>query len=296
MLKFRFAFALIGCFGIGALLRGDEASEAKLVRSIVTAQNLWHHDEAVTRLLAAIPPHNLPALKQHKHHTIAFAAAWNDVRANFPKATDVDAIDQMGARIDRKALDRFVGFIEGRLHVNVPKVWNKSLLTTRVQSEGHLFNLEFAKSWPDQTTDAGQSAPLSVFANKEDNRLRVSTGGGSCLLPEEIDNQEHSVCALIHKKNCFVAFYEEVGFGYPVYCVDVETEKVKWKSNVLGGWYGGASGAGHMHRVAMRVENDQLIIFGACLTSSYVEAFSSISGKPVCRFTTLQGNAPLTKP
>ena len=74
-----------------------------------------------TDLLGKASPGYLGKLQQDPHDGIALMAAWQWVRNSIPDTTKSDA-DWTGpvGRLDRAAVHRFVGFVEGRLKVPVP--------------------------------------------------------------------------------------------------------------------------------------------------------------------------------
>jgi hypothetical protein len=280
---------LIIMFVVPAASIGDEGTEAdKGTRLVVRAIDLWHHDEAITKLFKILSTDQIRDLKEHEHDTIAIAAAWHEVRETFAETTKPDTLPQCGAKIDQAALERFLGFVEGRLRIRLPKVWQESCRHPRVYSPRSI-RIQTFKYWPRHSTDAGFSAPLSVQATKEDGRVTVNTDVGECQLPKSVLSKKDllagSLAAAIDTEYCVCAFYNEIGYGYKLHCVNLKKESVVWTKPVFAGFYGGVSGTGYQSRVSIHLKAGHAFVFGTCLMGSYVEVFSLKTGQPTCRFT-----------
>lgn len=280
---------LIITFVVPTTSVADEETEAdKGTRRVIRAIDLWRHDEAITKLFKTLSTDQIRDLKEHEHDTIAIAAAWHEVRETFAEATKPDTLPQHGAKIDRAALERFLGFVEGRLRIRVPKVWQESFRHTRVFSPRSIHIPTFTY-WPRHSTDAGFSAPLSVHASKEDDRITVYTDTGERELPKSVHSTkgtlDGSLAAAIDNEYCVCAFYDEIGYGYKLHCISLKDGSVVWTKPVFAAFYGSTTGSGYQSRVSIRLKAGRAFVFGTCLMGSYVEVFSLKTGQPHCRFT-----------
>ena len=195
-----------------------------------------------------------------------------------------------GAYLDRRALQKFIGFIEGRLRINVPRVWQMSLLRTRAYSENQIHIQDF-RYWPYRDSDSGLRTPLRVFVDRSGRGIEhVSSGDKECHISEEISIPKSKDCvsALITDDHCFLAIHDSIGYSYKLHCLGLEATggKARWTSDVFAAFYGGGTGGGYQHRVTMRQKEGKVYVFGACLMGSYIEVFSTQNGDAICRFRT----------
>src|SRR5262249_37561015 len=93
------------------------------------------------------------------------------------------------------------------------------------------------------------------------------------------------VSALMRASRCYVAVHEDVGYPYDLACIDRGTGKVRWKSEVFGTWWGGATGI-HEMCVTITEQNKRIVLFGSAATGIHVEAFRPEDGVNLFRFST----------
>src|SRR5262249_50953281 len=88
---------------------------------------------AYARLFAKAGAGGTRALRAHESDEIALRAAWEEILLRIPETTRLNAV-----RPDQRLLQRFVGFVEGRLRANVPKWWEDTLLDAQAYSRYNL--------------------------------------------------------------------------------------------------------------------------------------------------------------
>src|ERR1700733_8278834 len=76
------------------------------------------------------------------------------------------------------------------------------------------------------------------------------------------------------------------GFGYqfPIACVERQTGRVVWCTDVWAVRRGFCSGSPNIHYVEVVASRDSLFVFGAEVCGMYVESFDKTSGASICRF------------
>jgi hypothetical protein len=78
------------------------------------------------------------------------------------------------------------------------------------------------------------------------------------------------------------------GFGYqfPIACVERQTGRVVWCTDVWAVRRGFCSGSPNIHYVEVVASRDSLFVFGAEVCGMYVESFDKTSGASICRLCT----------
>lgn len=278
----RFGVVLFTVLVVGTASTG--IADEKDIQSVISAPDLSRYDKAVLAAFKSLSSDQLSDLKGHKHDTIAIAAAWHEVRhslANRGKPEEKRSTDE---GIDRIDLERFLGFVEGRLRTRLPKVWQESFRHMQAYSPRNIRISSF-EHWPRQSSHFWP--PPGVTATRNGNRITVSTKSGKCTLPKSVgpEGLDGALAVAFDNDFCVCAFYNEVGYGYKLHCIDRKTEIVVWRASINAAFYGTFSGTGFQSRVSIVLKNDRVFVYGACLEGAYVEVFSLGTGRPICRFT-----------
>jgi hypothetical protein len=108
-------------------------AEKQCVRDLVqeaieaesTGDDVWDiHQE----LFVAAPVQRLEKLKTEKHDGIAIHASWELMRRTMKRVIASDDKGSKWNRVDKGAMQRFIGFVEGRLEINLPQGFETMLL------------------------------------------------------------------------------------------------------------------------------------------------------------------------
>lgn len=222
----------------------------------------------------------LRGLLSHTNDGVALAAGWEKVRRTIPKGDELADV-----KPERTALSRFLGLVEGRLHMPLPPGWEAALQAT---SSNGRENIWFGD--PDEVGakvvvhgDATENDRHADF-RQEGHQCRVTVGDKTWLLPSE--DLVESMFVELAGATAFVALYCWPPASYTLYAIDRESGKVLWRSKV---WAQGdlCTWTGHgWHNVELRIRGNAMVVFGVECSVAYVEAFDARTGKNLCRFAT----------
>ena len=229
----------------------------------------------------------LYGLMSHRHNGVALRAAWERVRRTVPEVSQ-----QRATKPPSEALQRFIGFAEGRLGFGLPEWWVESVLDTSAYDRWTFgFPLPCGTS-PYHKTQLGVSAPQGTNLDEADGALLVQIGTESFRLPLQFQEPDENwsrfgaVSVLLGQARCFVASHSGVPSPYHLSCFDRHSGGLLWGTDV---WAGGGleTCTGHgSHWVSLQEENGLLVVVGTGTTAAYVEAFDAATGRSVWRFST----------
>lgn len=242
----------------------------------------------------------LTSLEEHQNAGIALRAAWEKVRRTMSEEQKSAA-----KKINESALQRFIGFVEGRLGRRVPGFWRRDLLDSRYWSRRILFTgkpltrEDFAVAPSDvaSATIAGisvRSMHDAVIAAAK-NSLIVRLDDVTCGIPVALFKQAAETTgepvlldvAGAPSDRLIVALYSNFAKSFSLYCLNCKKGTKAWEAEVWceAPMLGGATGL-HVSEVALVVVKGTIYVFGMCTHSAYVEAFSTETGANLFRFST----------
>jgi hypothetical protein len=221
----------------------------------------------------------LPELQQSPHDSIAVQAAWQELAMTVP---DFEKEVPSDFRVDRAKLNWFLGFLEGRGRVRLPKWWSDAILRAEVR-RGRSFcfpEQETSPPWPKVGEDCKVTKRGDVFT------LRV--GSDSIVLPPQITGTIHDgsrhFTGCFTSKDCYVADFQDSGYEFTVCKIDRQTDKVVWTAQVWGSYRGSMGGSGVRGEGSIEVQGDRVVVFGNSI-GIHVEAFRTDNGKNLFRFS-----------
>jgi hypothetical protein len=147
---------------IDAVLRADEPAKA--------AEH--YHD-----LFVASGAKGLSELKQSPHDSIAIQAAWQEVALTVPESVDEG---NPVFRPDRGKLNWFLGFLEGRTRIRVPKWWLEAVLDARANQRDNIYFPY--NNWGRPTAKWTTEAAVT----KKGDKFLMQMGNESIDLPKEL--------------------------------------------------------------------------------------------------------------
>jgi len=310
-------------------LTADES--AKLRRMIAVydqEESQFSRDELLGLLLGHSSQTQLQEYKANPDDTIAVHAAWEEVKRSarvplikqiYEKPEDMDL--QPLVKIQRAPAQRFLGFVEGRLGVPLPKWWEGRFLRAYLSAnspDGISFDHD---DMDESSADKGNPYRAEYHDEEKTNRqgstytsrtwfrylldidqvvppfkggVKVTWDEFSYTVPEEIQKKaldRHAYPSVgfsgwLNNDYFVFAFHGDYATGYRLYCVDRKSMSVVWSSEVRSYFHGGISGPGFFHYVEMRVKDNVLYVFGTDFVVAYIEAFSLKDGTPVMQFST----------
>src|SRR5262249_49882039 len=124
---------------------------------------------------------------------------------------------------------------------------------------------------------------------REGDKVILRIGKESVAIPEDLLQEmakgHSNVSGLMTPSRCFVATHEDSGYSYRLACINRQTGKMLWKSEVFATWWEHSTGIGHMW-VTVTEQNKRIVLFGCASTGMHVEAFRPEDGTNLFRFST----------
>ena len=246
--------------------------------------------DAFAMLFKAVGTGGMCNFEQHSDDSIAIQAAWQEVESTVPEGELEQSV-----RPDQQKLKWFLGFLEQRTHIRAPQWWAEALLDARAYRRGHVRMGESHEQPYHPAGLEGVRSPIDTSLKREWGRIMLRVGNESVPIPKDLF--EHSstkrglerfgnVSALTTRQRCYLAIHDDVGYPFDLHCIDRASGTVRWKARVWGTWWGNATGV-HEGWVAVREQNDQIVLFGKTSVGFYVEAFHAKDGHNALRFSNL---------
>jgi hypothetical protein len=275
---------------------GDEVAGFDPVKEIAAADSPPKLNRVYSRLFLKADWKAIDELKRHDHDGIALQAAWEEVRRSIP-LEEPKRNGKKVPRLDAKKVQRFVGFVEGRLKVLPPPWWEDLLARARAERSikgGELLTADTQRyAYLYQENPVGPKERSTVMAPFEvgigdyqsGKSLVVSLNNKSLKVP--VENLPWGVNAWPIGKNRYVAaLYSAMSPYHKIICIDAEDQSVIWKSRVWGEFSNKSrQGVALPHLVDARLSGDRLLIFGVTGDVIYLEGFSVSEGKNLFRFS-----------
>jgi hypothetical protein len=233
--------------------------------------------------------HTLQLLTKHENAQVAVWAAWRELLLAIPKHED-----RLKDVPDPKTLERFLGFLEGRLHVVAPRWWEQEFLGMKVGSFGAM-TVPSPKVELYERTERWLWATNNCSVHESKGNTYLQIGGESTALPPAVDNaikehNYHRLSAEADRSRCYLVTHTSICSRSPLYCLDRQSGKVLWRTEIWADWTmalgGGGSNLG-FHVITLSVKNDRLLVFGIGPRCCYLEEFRCENGQNVFRFCTI---------
>ena len=103
----------------------DSEGDGKLLEQVQQAKNLKDLAKAYEKACETASKEELDRLKTCRQSGIAIRAAWEEIRRTIP--ADTPRRESTNRRINSEAMQRFLGFVEGRLPVRLPWWWKDAM-------------------------------------------------------------------------------------------------------------------------------------------------------------------------
>jgi len=243
-------------------------------------------------------------LKMSNQHSVALYAAWRELICNSQLA-------MKHGRLEEAAVQRFMGFVEGRLMMRLPTWWQQTLQSARVldtlpplfeapdwqstyrskgvavlRSPPYICRVGDCESTKVQPERSEFGAPADVAFRSENENLIVTVAGRSVTLPSALFERESfgQLDVLLEGKHCYLALHTERGYAFPLICVS-EDGGVKWRTIVWSAACRGSTGYGYQ-QVTLSADEVTITVFGAEPHALFIERFDKKDGKNVFRFST----------
>jgi hypothetical protein len=281
MKKLPIVFGLVALWNAAAS-EPTQAEPLELkVQAVLRASDLSKAGEAFRALFEVAGKAGLPRLKVDAHDTIAIQAAWREVLLPL-----LGEEPKQSVPLDRRKLEWFLGFLEGRGRLQIPTWWRNTFLEARFGQPGNIhFPSKNILSYGNTAVDR-ISAPLGTTLTKENGSFVLKVDKQSVKIPDaRVGGFFRSVQALMTPKRCYYVFHNDFGWGYPITCIERKSGKVIWKADVWATWCHRSYGPHPQSQVAIVEQDSRIVVFGIS-GGAHVEAFRAEDGKNLFRFST----------
>jgi hypothetical protein len=255
------------------------------IQRVLTAESGQAAREAYKALFRQVTPEEIRRLKVDEHDSIALRAAWEEVRLTLPQYEQSALIHP-----DRRILQSFLGFLQGRLRLCPPKWWEELLLDCRAYDRSSI-SFSFFKPELTQVPSPDLVIPIkgpdvSQVAEALGITERVPRPfPGSMQDLRQGPRLSQSECR-VHDKRYVADQDSSFCTPYSLYCVQSKTGKAIWEASVWAAnrdmFYAGRA----FHWVEVVADEDRVVVFGAGFDAVYVESFNAKTGANLFRFST----------
>jgi hypothetical protein len=265
----------------------------------------WRELEKVRQVAVSASPEQLQKLLGDANDGVAIRAAWEMVRRRLAEDIVADGHNKDGTLL--KGADRFLGFIEGRLRVPVPRWWASHLASTRATKCERPMFFSTIDTMEDVWAQIGPRGLSSAFGLVP-GVTRITSGDVSLVWDmsliwgmkslrvsaKQIPNDPvfEDLTGLIYRDRCLVLGYDRSSFptlDLALYCVNPRSSDFVWSSKRTldirpEGAGGGAQTGSSIHHACLVGRDDVIFVFGMECSLAYIEAFRLSDGRPLMHF------------
>jgi hypothetical protein len=256
----------------------------------------WEEMEKRREVVTNADSDNLQTLMFGADEGSAVRAAWEQVRRRLAKDIAADSHrDPKGTLF--KGVSGFVGFLEGRLRVPVPRWWASELERARTvkADEAAYFYDQAAGEFifgPRAMSDRFGIVP-AIKRSETGELIATWSGGNLRLAAKDIPEEKFfdSVTGVVYRDRCLIVQYSNDSFPpltLAIYCVDLRSSQITWTRKAVfdarpprAHSHSGAS----IHGVALVSRDDVVFVFGMELSMIYIESVRLTDGRAVMRFS-----------
>ncbi len=265
-----------------------------LCSSLAYAQALpdgdrWNEREVQERedAFRAIDPVGLKKLKVAKSDSLAIQAAWKLTT----DAMHRERVDRMESH-DQRPLFNFLGYVEGRTHINLP-VWFQKTVVSATATANVVPNVSPRKIMRPAMFNASENVVSirNLSIKETDGRYVILMGANSIDLPSSmLQESSIGICGdidcLITEKYAYISTGDAcASYAHDVCCIDLESKSAVWKTKSIAGYYGAIGGHSEaLHE--LQLDDGRLFVICASHVGFFIECFDGRTGKSQIQFST----------
>jgi|GEM_PF-3182211 len=275
---------LLTLFALQCAFGSDDVPKQDIAASILRATDELTHTDAISRVYLHAGSHLLNQLARHRDSGIALTGAWARVVAAARTAQSGKQEGTPQRSAFQADLERFLGFVEGRLRITPPADWVRLVRMTEATADWGIQFGEFYRFRKESLRLDGV-----VFRNgsvrRDGDDLQVTLGSEQYRLRDALlkSKRPYGVVGAISGDLAVTALITSHGLSYPLMALDKRSGEVKWSADVWALGDGGGSGLGD-HWSNLVIENKNVYVFGIATNGLYIEAFSLQDGTVAFRF------------
>jgi hypothetical protein len=243
-------------------------------------------------------PQRLRELKKEANNGLAISAAWREA------FLDAASTNHSWLKLRFPAFTRFVGFVDGRLPVDLPEWWKLNIVAAKPSPAADVVFVPDEHFPPSESKgDWGYLQGVSAtYANDgtalEKYNIELRSETGRYVLPVTL-NERHRIpiasplISTVLDPDSFFVVSGTKTRAEPAILIrfDQKSAKVLWEQELwIGRDLAGLSVADDVtraHIVEPKVGRDgNVYVFGTFGSGAYIEAFSRADGAPLFRFST----------
>jgi hypothetical protein len=258
---------------------GPLSESEVLVR--VTETNPIKAKVELNKLFNSLSDDECRDLKYDRDIGIGVTAAWEETRRSIVR-------NAVSPQLTAMLLQRFLGFVEGRIHSPLPEMWESGVLGSKVNRQLDVYFLPRDDKMY-TSTEVGVRIRRGATIAQRQERVTLTVEGSEHVIPRAIGPKFDGDALTPHNgvARWYLAVHSEfVPLPYELYCISHDDGKVLWSTKVWGACDGLYVGSGFFHILSIIERESNVVVFGIANKVLYIEAFSISDGKTTFRFTT----------
>jgi hypothetical protein len=188
-------------------------------------------------------------------------------------------------------LQRFAGFVDGRLRVSVPTWWEDLLLRAELRQDKRVV-FPRGEFWLYQRDENGLSYRKGFTMKRSTDRFVIAIHGQQVELPDSLIRAARStspldiIDAMIVDQAIYVAMGSFISSRYLLAKLDVSTGRELWRSGRSGDDDSGVSAGRDYHFFQIQQGQDGgIYVFGMRGDCSYIDGYHAEHGRRIVMFT-----------
>jgi hypothetical protein len=261
----------------------DKDDIEKFFQSKDASENLYLFHDFIRRWGSE----RLRSLKNDADLSVALRAAWEEICFTLPEKGQFGALT-----VDSRKLHWFVGFMEGRLNLDLPEYWVKGFVHAEAFRRDNVVFHHLDESIY-HATNHNLRVPRDTSVEDRDGGVEFKVGKDSITIPTSQFEKmtppgsvDH-LSALFEPDRCFVLAYDGFFGNGTLFCLERPGGKTVWMKELWLGSSGGArSGVSQFHAASIIKQKERISVVGITGFAAYVEACDSKDGRIIFRFST----------
>lgn len=250
-----------------------------------TKEDTLPTEEISTTLFAKVSNEKLRELAIHSNDNLSIRSRWEQVlRGRFSRRNNSEAVGKAAA-------SWFIGVMEGRLSINVPERWSKTLAHCKISQydrspDAVVSLIPSSKFSGYLENEYGIFTPKSIKMELKDTAkklYRIYVNESTFTFSSE--NLKLPGCCLnatSNKNTIIVTTHHKSDGSFPVIALNHDNEEL-WNSKVHT-YSGIGSGLPGEHWTELLIVGNRVFVFGASLNDLYVQGFNLSDGSTAFKF------------
>ena len=268
---------------------GEATDEPDIVHAMKSAKTPDERLSARQRIFSDISEEAMQELVVHENDDVAMTAAWERVVRDKIVETQ-EGMPELGRKLPIEGVERFFGYIEGRLRVIVPEEWADAVRQGVIFKNGSVVPKLCSLRKLFHKDEDGYILLNSQSIEQENGKQFLKINNERYEIPELVFGKERAVVGVygVATNNVCVQYFPEQIGPSQIICVGQENGQLKWRAEVWRSRSGGGiSGVPAEHLALLVIHRAVVYVFGADGGGAiYLEAFRISNGEPVLRFST----------